>query len=144
MLTQKEILEKLISVEQGDPESVKELMRYFYEIVDAGGVPDSSVLEFVATAFKGVIDGETMKKAFGIEKAHGRPPEDKSERDFLLAIYLYLLKKKGLGVEEARRKLADKLHVSDSTIKKAWSKYKNQIDAEHIEMAKDLLTELGC
>ena len=112
-----------------DPDDAKKLLKLFCDCIDKSEPVPDDILFFLKHAFTSIIKEEkTANRALGLKRKRGTPKRDE-EKDILVALQFLKFKNAGETYLSTTISLAEKLHISQSHVKKCWKRYKD--DAKH-------------
>ena len=111
----------LESIRQGNKAAVRSVLETFVIDVDAGRPSDARVLEFLADGLQQILDGEDPRQVFRSSRDAWRPDETEKHRD--LAVEVAVRKRDGMLIKQAKFEVAQKHHVSEAVVRKAYDEY---------------------
>jgi Lon protease-like protein len=119
-----------------DPDMAEDVLQFFCDVVNHGGVPERNVLEYLTGCFGRIINGEQPSDALNLTRAKGqrrlRTLNKIAEGHLLLALRVVRCMKAGAKRDDAIVLVAserfgdhDKV-ASTATVKRAYERYRQR------------------
>ena len=114
----------MLEAKDGDaePSEIREVLQQFCDKFPQTALPPAE-LEYVIFAIRRFLDSEemTLEDAFGFSKGKPHRPEGQfSDRNENLAHQILELRLEGSSHEEARAQVAERNHISESSLNNIW------------------------
>ena len=106
----------------GDKEAVLEILQDFSDAVEESSEPHRPYMEFLADAFKKILDGTSPKVALGLNNPRHRPKSSETEsRNLEIALDVGIMIANGVEEKRAKYQAAARRDVSFDVAEKAYT-----------------------
>ena len=131
MKTWDEMIDYALANAETDPDKAENVLAFYCDAIESNEHPDRRIEEYVAKAFRAILDGVNPSKALGLTRRQGqrrqRTLQKVDQRDFQLAHAVRRRMKAGEKRDDAIAAVAMQFGCSDATAKHAYELHRRTV-----------------